>query len=94
MSGIIGAPLQSVALPAHERLCDTNSSSSESESEPEPEPKPRRKRIKATASGARRKSIEDAKVHDAKRIHAAAAAKAQQDHWFEDESEAELESDF
>ena len=72
----------------------SGSDSSSSESESEPEPKPRRKRIKATASGARRKSIEDAKGHDAKRIHAAAAAKAQQDHWFEDESEAELESDF
>jgi hypothetical protein len=73
---------------------DSGSSSSESESESEPEPKskPRRKKIKATASGAKMKGIEDA--NDAKRTHAAAAAKAQQDHWFEDESEAELESDF
>ena len=73
---------------------DSSSSSAESESESEPEQKtkPHQKRIKGTASGARRKGIEGSK--EVKRIHAAAAAKAQQDHWFEDESEAELGSDF
>ena len=70
----------------------SSSAEAESESEPEQKTKPRQKRIKATASGARRKAIKDSK--EAKRIHAATAAKAQQDHWFEDESEAELGSDF
>ena len=60
----------------------------------EQEPKPRQKRIKETASGAKMKDAGDAKMKEAKRAHSAAAARAQQDHWFEDVSGAELESDF